>query len=53
LSPERIAQIRTRGELELSRKRVLNLMDAAQNPRHRAMLEKALADLDARLAALQ
>ena len=38
--------------LLLSRTRVWNELHSATNPRHKAMLEKALADLDARLGAL-
>ena len=33
----------------LSRTRVLHQMEACQNPRYRLILDKALADLDARL----
>jgi hypothetical protein len=38
--------------LQLSRKRILHQLAAAQNPRHRQVLENALADLDSRLARL-
>ena len=36
----------------LSRQRVLQQLQAAQNPNHLKMLENALADLDAQLARL-
>jgi hypothetical protein len=36
----------------LSRQRVLQQLEAAQNPRHRDILQSALADLDAQLAHL-
>ena len=38
--------------LQLSRKRIVHQLEAAQNPRHRQVLENALADLDSRLARL-
>jgi hypothetical protein len=38
--------------LQLSRKRILQQIEAAQNPRHRQVLENALADLNSRLARL-
>jgi hypothetical protein len=36
----------------LSRQHVLQQLEAAQNHRHRQILQSALADLDARLARL-
>ncbi len=36
----------------LSRKQVLQQLEMSADPRRRAMLETALADLDAKLAAL-
>jgi hypothetical protein len=45
--PERI---RRHQALFLSRSRVLQQLEASQNPRHREMLNQALADLEARLA---
>jgi hypothetical protein len=50
LTPEQIAQEQHRQALELSRQRILQQLQVACNPQHRAMLEKALADLDAQLA---
>jgi len=48
-SPEQIAEENRRKSFELSRQRILQQLRVACNPRHRQMLEKALADLDARL----
>jgi hypothetical protein len=45
------ARQREKDSLVLSRKRVMQQMEKAQNAGHRRMLEQALADLDARLAA--
>ena len=52
LTPEQRAAQREREGLLLSRQRVLQQITAAQNPIHRSMLERALAELDARLAHL-
>ena len=49
LSPEHAAQARQREGLRLSRQRVLQQLEAAQNPQHRKLLEEALADLDEKL----
>ena len=49
LSPEQAASRTRRQGLLLSRQRVLQQLEAASNPRHRQMLEAALADLDAQL----
>ena len=38
--------------LQLSRTRIVHQLEAAQNPRHRQVLENALAELDSRLARL-
>lgn len=51
-SPQEIARDREKQGLMLSRKRLLQQLSAAQNPRHREMLERALADLDAKLTRL-
>jgi len=45
--PERM---RRQQALQLSRSRVLQQLAASQNPRHREMLNQALADLESRLA---
>jgi hypothetical protein len=38
--------------LLLSRQHVLQQLDAAQNPRHREILQSALTDLDMQLARM-
>ena len=53
LSNEQIAHERTCESLELSRKRVLADIEAANNPKYREVLEKSLAFLDAKLAELK
>lgn len=52
LTPEQAAQKQARMAVELSRRRVLQQLQAVQNPRHREMLEVALSELDERLARL-
>ncbi len=52
LSPDQAAKQRQREGLRLSRKRALQQLQSAQNPRRRKMLEDALADLDAKLTLL-
>ena len=52
LTPAQIASQRQRTGLLLSRQHVLQQLEAAQNPRHRQILQSALADLDAQLARL-
>lgn len=52
LTPQQVAAHRQREGLLLARKRVLQQLQAAQNPNHRQVLENALADLDARLLRL-
>jgi len=53
LTPEALAQIRKKEGLLLSRTRVIREMESAQNPRYKAVLGKALADLDAQLKNLE
>jgi hypothetical protein len=53
LTPEALAQVRRRESLSLSRTRVVREMESAQNPRYKAVLGKALADLDAQLKILK
>jgi hypothetical protein len=53
LTPEALVQIRRRESLSLSRTRVVREMESAQNPRYKAVLGKALADLDAQLEILK
>jgi len=52
LSAAEIARKREREQLLLSRKHVLGQLSSAQSPRHREMLQAALADLETRLARL-
>jgi len=51
-TPEQLELQRRREAILLSRKRVLEQLQAARNMRHREMLQAALADLDARLSRL-
>jgi hypothetical protein len=46
---ESLELIRQKETILLSRTRVVRELDCAQNPRYKAVLTKALADLDARL----
>ena len=50
LSAEQAATEKRRQGLLLSRTRIVQQLEAATNPRHRQMLESALADLDAQLS---
>jgi hypothetical protein len=43
-------RMRRQQALRLSRSRVLQQLEVSQNPRHREMLNQALADLEAQLA---
>ena len=52
LSPEAAARLRDRENLRLARQRVLQQMEAAQNPRHRQLLQEALADLEGKLKGM-
>ena len=52
LTPDQLASQRQKQGLMLSRQRVLQQLAMAQNPQHRDMLQRALADLDARLNQL-
>ena len=52
LSPAEKVKLQKREGLLLDRKRVLRQMEGAGNERYRAMLEKALADLDRKLSDL-
>ena len=49
LTPQEAAQKQEREAIELSRRRVLQQLQAVQNPRHRQMLESALSELNERL----
>ena len=50
LPPERLELIRKKESILLSRIRVERDLKSAQNPRYKALLTKALADLDAQLS---
>jgi hypothetical protein len=52
LTPQQAARKQAREAIELSRRSVLQQLDEVQNPRHRQMLEGALAELDERLTRL-
>jgi hypothetical protein len=49
LSPQQIAAEHERNGIELSRQHILQQLQVACNPRHRQMLEAALAELDRKL----
>jgi hypothetical protein len=51
-TPDQLARQHQRQGLLLSRSRVLQQLETAQNAHHRQMLEGALADLDAQIARL-
>lgn len=53
LSAEQLENQRRKATLSLARAQVLQQLEASSNPRHRSMLESALADLDDRLNQLQ
>jgi hypothetical protein len=50
--PARLAAIRKKENIVLSRTRVIHELESARNPRYKAVLTKALADLDAQLSTL-
>ena len=52
LSPAQQKLARERAGLLLSRKRVLDQLQTAAHPRHRQMLQQALAEIDKQLASL-
>ena len=49
MGAEEAARWREKENLRLCRQRVLQQLEASQNPRHREQLEKAIADLDEKL----
>jgi hypothetical protein len=51
-TPAQLEMQRKKQDILLSRQRTLQQLQAAQNPRHREMLQGALADLDAQLLHL-
>jgi hypothetical protein len=52
LTPEQLANQQKQQGLQLSRQRVLQQLQSAQNPNHRKMLEQALEDLDRQITRL-
>ena len=50
--PITLEHIRKKESILLSRTRVVAELNSVQNPRYKALLSKALADLDAQLTAL-
>ncbi len=50
--PVKLDLIRRKENILLSRTRVVHELGTAQNPRYKAQLQKALADLDAQLATI-
>jgi len=52
LTSEQKAKQHHRSSLMLARSQVLGRLEAASNPRHREMLQRALADLEAQIARL-
>jgi len=53
LNPEQASRLRKIEGLRLSRQRISQQLDAADNPRHREMLEQSLLALDEQLRNLQ
>jgi hypothetical protein len=53
MSVEEAEQWREREGLLLSRQRVLQQLEGSQNPRHRKLIQDALADLDEKLSRLE
>jgi len=50
LAPAQLELLRKKENILLSRTRVVREIDSANNPRYKALLNKALADLDAKLS---
>ena len=50
LSPAEADKVRQKEGLRLSRQRIMQQLEASQNPRHRKILEDTLADLDQKLS---
>lgn len=53
LAPEMADALRRTESLKLARTRLLEQIRSSRNPRHREMLEKALADLEKQLTAAE
>lgn len=52
-TPEQVQNLRERKNLELARAKVVGELSASQNPRYTEMLNRALAELDQKLARLK
>ena len=52
LTQAEAARARERESLRLSRQRVLQQLESSQNPRHRSVLQEALAELNQKLKQL-
>jgi hypothetical protein len=52
LTPQELDTHRRKENLALARAQVKQQLEASSNPRHRQMLEAALADLDAKLVQI-
>lgn len=52
LTPEQADRLRETESLRLSLQNVIHQLERSQNPRHRAMLEQALAELQRKLESL-
>jgi hypothetical protein len=50
---EKLRLIRKKESIQLSRVRVIRELKSAQNPRYKALMVKALADLDAQLSTFK
>lgn len=53
LSAAEISKVKEKEGLLLSRQRILQQLSAAHNSRHQQVLQAALVDLDAKIAALE
>ena len=53
LSQQQIAERHRQEGIELSRKRIAQQLEVATNPRHRQILEAALAELDGKLGKVE
>jgi hypothetical protein len=53
MSAEEAAVLREKESLRLARERVLQQIEASTNPRHRKLMQDALAELDERLKRLE
>lgn len=51
LTPKQITEQQRRDGLQLSRQHIKQQLEVSSNPQHRAMLEAALAELDAQIKA--